>query len=551
MNTRLQQITLKPALSLTPVQPALLQRKCACGNHTSGSECEQCSKNRLALKRTTRNTGLEIRDAGDIPPIVHEVLRSPSQPLDVATRAFFEPRFGHDFSQVRVHTDARAAESARTVNALAYTVGKDVVFGSSSYFPATPGGRGILAHELTHVVQQQAGIDAVSWAGSEHAAEREANRNAQAIESGGRMSGVERSAILARQSNTTVEVAVASGPNVCGLEQHRKILPAVTQAQQWLASSISELDAFLGAPAAPGLQAARNALTRHFHSTGIPIATQVRERLNNIRTDMTSSTTLNVECHGASDRTCANSGAYVNGSLLVFCPAFFEGGALWQALAIVHEMAHALVGGLHITDRAYQSDRLYAELTTAQALTNAESFGLLVRELGTGRVQTSTPPQDEFEDCPPDWRPLIRRAIAHAQRWNRNAQTALGDRRPGWLSGWTDLQTRYLGATTPAALDTAKRVIDRVEGKLNEAIEFECEPEGGGRCDAGAETYWYEIWSDFHLCPSWKNRATDTGRTESMLVGLYGYLGGLGEAENARRWNLARLARDLNSRYWS
>ncbi len=62
-----------------------------------------------------------------VPPIVHEVLSSPGQSLDTGTRAFMEPRFGHDFSGVRVHTDAGAAESARAVNALAYTVGQDVV----------------------------------------------------------------------------------------------------------------------------------------------------------------------------------------------------------------------------------------------------------------------------------------------------------------------------------------------------------------------------------------------------------------------------------------
>src|SRR6185369_18043496 len=67
---------------------------------------------------------------------------------------FFEPRFVHDFSRVRVHTDARAAESARAVNALAYTVGRDVVFGDGQYAPGTSGGRHTLAHELTHVLQQ-------------------------------------------------------------------------------------------------------------------------------------------------------------------------------------------------------------------------------------------------------------------------------------------------------------------------------------------------------------------------------------------------------------
>jgi Domain of unknown function (DUF4157) len=72
-------------------------------------------------------------------------------------RAFMEPCFRHDFSRVRVHTDARAAQSARTVNALAYTVGRDVVFGAGEYAPDTRKGSRLLAHELTHVVQQAGG----------------------------------------------------------------------------------------------------------------------------------------------------------------------------------------------------------------------------------------------------------------------------------------------------------------------------------------------------------------------------------------------------------
>jgi hypothetical protein len=88
-----------------------------------------------------------------VPPIVHEVLRSPGQPLDPTTRAFMEPRFGHDFSQVRVHTDGRAAESARAVNALAYTAGRAVVFATGRYAPFTARGQSLLTHELAHVVQ--------------------------------------------------------------------------------------------------------------------------------------------------------------------------------------------------------------------------------------------------------------------------------------------------------------------------------------------------------------------------------------------------------------
>lgn len=92
----------------------------------------------------------------EAPPIVHEVLRSPGQPLDPATRAFMEPRFGHDFGGIRVHSGDLAGESARAANALAYTVGRDVVFGAGQYAPQTHDGRRLLAHELAHTMQQNA-----------------------------------------------------------------------------------------------------------------------------------------------------------------------------------------------------------------------------------------------------------------------------------------------------------------------------------------------------------------------------------------------------------
>jgi hypothetical protein len=133
----------------------LLQRKCACGQHTIvGGECEECRRKRAGtLQRAAINTA----PTHGVPPIVHDVLNSPGQPLDAGTRAFMEPRFGQDFSQVRVHTGSRAAESAQAVNALAYTVGRNVVFGTGQYAPGTNEGGRLLAHELTHVVQQDRG----------------------------------------------------------------------------------------------------------------------------------------------------------------------------------------------------------------------------------------------------------------------------------------------------------------------------------------------------------------------------------------------------------
>ncbi len=98
-------------------------------------------------------------DAGQAsaPPLVNNVLAAPGQPLDPAARTLFEPRFGHDFSRVRVHADAAAAESAREINALAYTAGTNIVFGPGRYDPVSLTGRRLLAHELAHVVQQTGG----------------------------------------------------------------------------------------------------------------------------------------------------------------------------------------------------------------------------------------------------------------------------------------------------------------------------------------------------------------------------------------------------------
>jgi hypothetical protein len=103
-------------------------------------------------------------------------------------RAYFEPRFGADFSQVRLHTDDSADSEARGLGALAYTRGSDIVFRKDQYRPETGAGRELLAHELTHVVQQQAGEAAIQHSRVEPVdspAEREAQRVASLVAAGG------------------------------------------------------------------------------------------------------------------------------------------------------------------------------------------------------------------------------------------------------------------------------------------------------------------------------------------------------------------------------
>ena len=92
---------------------------------------------------------------GTAPPSVREALSSAGQPLTPETRAFFEPRFGRDLSEVRVYTGGAAEQSARDVRAHAYTVGHNIVFGLGRFAPGTYAGRRLIAHELTHTLQQQ------------------------------------------------------------------------------------------------------------------------------------------------------------------------------------------------------------------------------------------------------------------------------------------------------------------------------------------------------------------------------------------------------------
>lgn len=134
-----------------PLARGLLHRKCACGqSKPAGGTCESCKKKQLNLQRQSTNQS----KISEVPSIVHDVLGSLGQPLDTATRTFMEPRFGHDFSGVKIHTDAKASESARAVNALAYTVGNHIVFRTGRYNSQSNAGRKLLAHELTHTVQQ-------------------------------------------------------------------------------------------------------------------------------------------------------------------------------------------------------------------------------------------------------------------------------------------------------------------------------------------------------------------------------------------------------------
>ena len=233
MKTKMQAHT-KNALSrssATPASTGLLQRKCACGNHTiAGGECAACGK----TKRLGLQTKLTVNEPGDTyeqeadriadqvlatpahpavsaappriqrfsgqsngqtaaaPASVDQALASPGRPLEPALRQDMEQRFGHDFSRVRVHSGAVAEQSAQDVNADAYTVGHNMVFGVGRFVPGTHAGRRLLAHELAHVVQQRHATAGgpLSMSRPGDLAEHEAETAARAALSGRQMSAL-------------------------------------------------------------------------------------------------------------------------------------------------------------------------------------------------------------------------------------------------------------------------------------------------------------------------------------------------------------------------
>ncbi|HEX6369491.1 MAG TPA: DUF4157 domain-containing protein [Longimicrobium sp.] len=121
-----------------------------------------------------------------VPSIVHEAAGSPGQPLEPLTRDAMESRFSHDFSHVRVHADGRAARAAFLMDARAFTTGDHVVFGAGEFAPQTDAGRRLLSHELTHVVQQRAGVQRAGEVGEAgDPFERHAEAVAERISRGG------------------------------------------------------------------------------------------------------------------------------------------------------------------------------------------------------------------------------------------------------------------------------------------------------------------------------------------------------------------------------
>jgi hypothetical protein len=282
----------------------------------------------------------------EAPPIVHDVLRSPGQPLDPSTRTLMESHFGHDFSQVRVHADEQASDSAQAVNARAYAVGRHVAFASNEYAPGSIEGQRLLAHELAHVVQQS------TPRGTIHTP-------------------------VMRQA--TPIPAEYSG---CQTAQEAQLGSTARDARTAINAAASVV---AGAYARPGsVRPANQALLMtHFHTTDRDDMRSILSRYHSIGRAFDAG--LNVQC----EQTCPTTpttqicGYAYNtqwfggfGPIhICFDPAgcnFTTTPVLNRIALVIHEAAHRHTG---VDDRFYRWQPGYATQSAEEAMDNADSYG--------------------------------------------------------------------------------------------------------------------------------------------------------------------------------
>lgn len=356
-----------------------IQRKCAACASGQGL-CPKCAGQEEGLQRKPlastitpliqlqsgeleedEKESLQAKEAaGRTPEVTPEVqadinaLRGGGQPLSESVRAFFEPRFGHGFSQVRVHTDSQAADTVQKVNARAFTIGRDIMFGAGQYSSETSVGKQLLAHELTHIVQQRAGkggprqLRGLQTTPTLRAVQRfsfsDCHKTAcNATECG----DIEKDLRVARDY---VDVAITT--------MSKKHLSSQTRtAMRWL--FLFEDDS-ANAYILKILRTMKTALIRNYNDTDITCAQ-----------DCGVSTVAFVE-----SSTPMKPGDLLKEPIGI-CPIYFTLIDRERAIALVHEAGH-LAG---LSGDVYKTDSKFRLLQQADALGNAEHFALLVQAL--------------------------------------------------------------------------------------------------------------------------------------------------------------------------
>jgi Domain of unknown function (DUF4157)/Lysine-specific metallo-endopeptidase len=345
------------AARVTRTHGPLLQRVCDCGGTCGECQAGQTEEEPRRLARETEHAAAAGRAGAAehvaAPGIVGEVLGSGGgRALDAQTRSYFEPRFGFDFGRVRVHSDGRADVSARSVNAVAYTVGRDIVFRQGAFSPETASGKRLLAHELAHVVQQSGALArkaapgplAIVPAGDR--SEREADAAAEAVLSSDPAPPAGVPVRRAALTPTRIQLHRFAG---CNAAQNGEVSSARRRALARMPPPIAAVAAVQAGTPTP---AQARAFRRHFGTLGAADMATVAATYANINTKLSDPASFRCDT-GATYAHCGPPNPWCAGTLCPdmtavthLCPAFFNanaGGCVEPSTAkvLIHEAARA------------------------------------------------------------------------------------------------------------------------------------------------------------------------------------------------------------------
>lgn len=482
-----------------PHTQGILQRKCACGNHTTADEeCAECAKKKAMLQRKlsigATNDPLELEAdriaeqvmtrpphsevsgiapriqryavrAGEsmdtAPDSVDSVLAGSSRPLESGLRNGMEQRFGYDFSNVRVHTGGIAEQSADDVKARAYTVGRNVVFGAGQYQPTTHRGQRLIAHELTHVIQQSGPMATLS-------ATIPGEYKAQAITASGKsaqtITPITSPLIQRDEAEAEKKASFAPFYPNCSPYERGRLDFQVAHAQGLVQIAIRDLaDELKRARGKPGtITTTAHALDTQFH-THSPghIRTLIQKFgliLNALKRGFRNWQCIRPEskCCGGTGYACAGPSDAVD-----LCPSHFEFGNVVGSLRLIHEAAHQ-AGLMRNTVRW---EPAYAKLTTAQALTNADSYAMFARDNYYGGPIVSP-----LKPGSPAEQPHEResRSLDESRAWtNRNIEVFFRITTPPVAEAVGDMEGRRIVRVPPAQ----RRVGKHFRGWVNFSLD--------------------------------------------------------------------------------
>jgi len=491
------------------------------GIHTKCAHCEEEEKEKKIQRKDSEETESGVTVSKGLEQTLN-ASTGKGNPLPAPVNEEMSKAFGADFSGVSIHSDGQSSQMNRSLNAHAFTHGSDIYFNAGKFDPGSESGKHLLAHELTHVVQQGAVVS-------------------RKVQSDSNTGAIQRKVSVGAQCNSN---------EVTGL---------VSDALTWLDDINLQLGGYIsnaaqagGAtpggvppPQNPGNQADQQrigaALQQAFNTSDAAYAGVIQARFQHIAAVVRDNGVVSVDCGGA---YCTGSagGATVAYSdrpyHLVMCGTVSSTPS--TVASLIHELSHAVlpqVGinntltavGQGVRDRSYVTDRIFSHLTPEETLDNAASYETLATLLHNRANTTIVQPQkDTTSSCNQTQGPLVLEAFARADQWNSAALHELkteedylktqGSQKLSDLpQGNLDLLKKAFPSVTDYAhLDQLRAAMDRLSfnGFGGTPWNFACTAGNGGH--AGAVGFSYAGWvtsssatlttlraNDMNVTPDW------------------------------------------------